>query len=248
MKKILLFAGTSEGRRLAQMLSALPVELTVSVATEYGREALSGACNGEILVGRMSLEEMERAFLKKDCLVVDATHPYAVEVSKNLRRAAESTGTRLLRCLRPESAGESCLFAEDARAAAGMLEKEPGNILLTTGSKELSAFSGLPRGSHYARVLPTVESIRACEEAGLPHSHIIAMQGPFGAELNAAILRRYRISVMVTKDGGAAGGFEEKAMAARETGAKLMVIRRAGREDGYSPEEILRIIKKGELA
>ena len=55
---------------------------------------------------------------------MDATHPYAVEVSKNLRRAAESTGTRLLRCLRPESAGESCLFAEDARAAAGMLEKE----------------------------------------------------------------------------------------------------------------------------
>ncbi len=74
--------------------------------------------------------------------------------------------------------------------------------------------------------MPARESIEACEAAGIPRRNIIAMQGPFSRELNEAILRQYRIAWMVSKDGGAAGGFPEKAAAARALGVRLIVLRR----------------------
>ena len=66
----------------------------------------------------------------------------------------------------------------------------------------------------------------ACEAAGVPHGNIIALQGPFTRELNEALMRRFDIGYLVTKDGGAPGGFGEKAQAARNVGARLVVIRR----------------------
>ena len=88
-------------------------------------------------------------------------------------------------------------------------------------------------------MLPARESIAACEALGVPHRNIVAMQGPFSQELNAALIRQLGARYVVTKDGGAAGGFPEKAAAARETGAVLIVLRRPA-EDGGSYEEIVR--------
>ena len=90
----------------------------------------------------------------------------------------------------------------------------------------------------YPRVLPTLAGITACEAAGIPHRNILAMQGPFTQELNAALLRQFRISYMVTKDGGVAGGFAEKAEAAAQCGVQLIVLRRP-EEQGESAETIL---------
>ena len=112
----------------------------------------------------------------------------------------------------------------DAPAAAALLAQERGNILLTTGSKELGAFSAIEPQRLYPRVLPSHESLSACEAAGIPHRNILAMQGPFSQELNEALIRQYHIAWVVTKDGGAAGGFPEKARAAETTGAELIVL------------------------
>ena len=109
-------------------------------------------------------------------------------------------------------------------AAAALLAQERGNILLTTGSKELGAFSAIEPQRLYPRVLPSHESLSACEAAGIPHRNILAMQGPFSQELNEALIRQYHIAWVVTKDGGAAGGFPEKARAAETTGAELIVL------------------------
>ena len=79
-----------------------------------------------------------------------------------------------------------------------------------------------------------------CEAAGIPRGHVIALQGPFSTELNAAMLRQYDIKYMVSKDGGAPGGFPEKAEAAKETGAGLVVLRRP-EEDGLSYETVLKL-------
>ena len=104
------------------------------------------------------------------------------------------------------------------------------NILLATGAKELAAFAPLDSARLYPRVLPTPEGIAACEAAGIPHRNIIAMQGPFSCQLNKALIEQFHIRYLVTKDGGAAGGFAEKAEAAAETGVQLVVLRR--------PEEV----------
>ena len=129
------------------------------------------------------------------------------------------------------------VFASAAHAA-GFLARTQGNVLLATGAKELSAFAVLEPARLFPRVLPTREGIAACEGTDIPHKNIIAMQGPFSYALNRALMEQFAIRFLVTKDGGAAGGFEEKARAAQDTGAQLIVIRRPA-EQGETAEQIL---------
>ena len=78
----------------------------------------------------------------------------------------------------------------------------------------------------------------ACEALGIPHKNILALQGPFTREMNKAMLTQYNVKWLVTKDGGKAGGFTDKADAAREKHVPLVLIRRP-QEDGQTMEEIL---------
>jgi len=235
---VFLFGGTTEGRTLSRELAARGAAVTVSVATDYGAEEQGEAAGVAVLTGRRSAAEMA-ALLRGFDLCIDATHPYAAEASRNIRAACEAAGVPLRRLLRAASDTEDLILLSTAEEAAVYLSKTEGNILLTTGSKELRAFAALDANRLYPRVLPSHEGIAACEAAGVPHRNIVAMQGPFSAELNAALIRQFHIAWVVTKDGGAAGGFPEKAAAARETGARLIVLRRP-EEQGESLEDILR--------
>ena len=236
--KFVLFSGTTEGRRLSHALAALGGAVTVCVATEYGREEQGESAGITVLSGRMDQAEMVRTLAGAD-LCVDATHPYAVQASQTIRAACEEGGTPLLRLLRAESqAPEGAAVFPTAQAAADWLKTTQGNVLLTTGAKELSVFAPLGGERLYPRVLPQASSLEACAGAGVPSSHILALQGPFSQELNEALIRQHHIAWLVTKDGGPAGGFEEKAAAARATGAGLVLIRRP-QEDGLSYEDVL---------
>ena len=129
------------------------------------------------------------------------------------------------------------VFATATHAAA-FLAGCSGNVLLATGAKELAAFAALSPERLFPRVLPTREGIAACEAAGIPHKNIIAMQGPFSYALNCALMEQFSIRHLVTKDGGAVGGFAEKAQAAQDTGAQLIVVRRPA-ENGQTAAQIL---------
>ena len=149
-----------------------------------------------------------------------------------------------LRLLRPASPlPENCLVFEGAKQAAEALAAKEGNLLLATGAKELAQFAAIPPERLYPRVLPTLESIAACEAADIPHRNIIAMQGPFSFALNQAMMEQFHIRWLVTKDGGAAGGFDEKAAAASAAGAQLVVIRRPP-EQGETASEVLKRCKE----
>ena len=169
---------------------------------------------------------------------VDATHPYAVEASRNIRTACQAAEVPLRRLLRAESSHETGHWVESPEEAARWLRERSGNVLLAIGAKGIGAFQDLDRERLYPRVLPVVESILACQQAGIPTRNIIALHGPFSRDLNRAMLEQYHIRYLVTKDGGRAGGFEEKAAAAREAGAELVVIGRPT-ETGCTLEEIL---------
>ena len=97
--KILLFGGTTEGRVLAQKLLALGHAVTVSVATALGAEMLGDFPKDHILTGRLEQPAIAQR-LPDYTLCIDATHPYAVEVTKNIQAACEATGTPLRRLLR----------------------------------------------------------------------------------------------------------------------------------------------------
>lgn len=236
--RIVIFSGTTEGRLLSHLLAEKGAAVTVCVATEYGCEEQGEAPGVTILTGRKTVEEMAELLQGSD-LCVDATHPYAVEVTKSVRRACSEAEVPYRRLLRDRSADTDALVVDSAEAAAELLADREGNILLATGMKELPAFAGISPARLYPRVLPTGDSIAACERAGIPHRNVIAMQGPFSRELNEALIRQFHIVYLVTKDGGKAGGFQEKVQAAENTGIELVLIRRP-EETGESFDEVVK--------
>ena len=153
-------------------------------------------------------------------------------------QAAALPYERLLR--RCESA-DGVLWAEDPADAARLLAALPGKVLLTTGSKDLAVFAQMPdfKERLWVRILPSMESLRGALELGYPAAHIICMQGPFSRQMNTATLRETGAEILVTKDTGRAGGFGEKAAAAQDAGAKLLVIRRPTSETGLELDALL---------
>lgn len=238
MSKICIFGGTTEGRKLAEFLSGQPCDVTVCVATDYGQTLLPESEHVSVSARRLPVGEIVSLLTEKRFdLVIDATHPYAQSITKSIASACQETGTLRWRLLRSASGVSSeHTYVETVSDAAAFLAGTEGNILLTTGSKELAKFSQLPGFSErvWARVLPMQASLDACAQAGLPASHIFAMQGPFSEAMNAAMLRTIGAQYLVTKDGGAPGGFEEKEAAAKSAGARLVVIGRPPEEEGLS--------------
>ena len=132
--KAVVFSGTTEGRVFSRQLAALGAEVLVSVATPLGAEEQGKADGITVHCGRLTPEEMT-ALLQGAALCVDATHPYAVDATKNIRTACAVAGVEYHRLLREESplpAG-SMVFATAAHAAA-FLAGCSGNVLLATGA------------------------------------------------------------------------------------------------------------------
>lgn len=243
MCKLCVFAGTTEGRELVEFLCQQNLEVTACVATEYGETLLTPQEKLTISAKRLTYEEMAALFSREKFeLVIDATHPYASVVTENIAAACEAAGVRYQRLLRTGcSAGEDAVFVPDILAAVAYLNGTEGNVLLTTGSKELAKYTGLREFAQrvYARVLPMEESLKLCQNAGLKPAHILAMQGPFSVDMNIAMLKSIGAKYLVTKDSGTTGGFDEKVTAAREAGAVLVVIGRPPQRQGLSLAETI---------
>lgn len=256
MKKIVIFAGTTEGRRLSEILADAGIAHTVCVATEYGEivmreqtDAEAAGAKEQPLVslhrGRMDRKQMEEFLCNEGYeIVVDATHPYAKVVTENLRGAVATLQTSEKKAQFPiylrleremaetpeaENPAVNIRYFESNADCAKALENTEGNILLTTGSKELPTYcaSGRLHDRLYVRILPGRESLELCMEQGIKGRQILALQGPFSTEMNAAILKQYDIRHMVTKNSGRTGGYQEKLEAAKILGIPVYVIQSA---------------------
>lgn len=244
MKRLLIFSGTADGRRLIEEALALGFAVTASVATDYGREFLSPREELTVRTGRLDVSQM--AELMSGCrAVIDATHPYATGVSQNIRAACETRDLPYIRFLRPQIPAEGCDYFPSLEAACRAANDVPGNILAATGSKEIARYAAIGdfESRVFARVLDTPESLELCRAAGLPEDHILAGTGPFSYQQNLQTLRDFDVCLLVTKDGGAVGGFPEKLAAAKDHGARVFVIERP-RETGRSFEEVLSILRE----
>ncbi|MCD8222213.1 MAG: precorrin-6A reductase [Clostridiales bacterium] len=246
--KIVIFGGTSEGRELAEWSADQGFSTVVSVATPYGRQVVADRPNLVIRVGRLDREHMKELLLMEiPDLIVDATHPHAVEVTQTIRQAAADCGLPCIRVIReefpvdPESCGEeNVLRVPSVHEAVQILGQENGAVFVTTGSKELREFTRYPglKERIFARVLPDSRVLADCEELGIRGKHLIAMQGPFSTEINLAMLRMTNAKWMVTKESGINGGFYEKIEAARQCDVRTIVIERSEHEKGLTVAEL----------
>ena len=254
-KKILIFAGTTEGRILTERLKSYnDLQLTVCSATEYGKELLPDADNNLILLSeRMDDKAMYELMMhEKYDFVVDATHPYAEIVSENIKKASSKAEITYIRVKRPSlinnkimsDNSDKIICVRTVDDAVDYLNKTEGNILSTIGSKELNKLLGIEKCTErvYARILPSQEMIKISSELGFSGQHLICMQGPFSEEMNRAMYNQFGIKYMLTKESGNNGGFEDKIKAAIDSNVVPVVIIRPEYEsdiDGKDIEETI---------
>ncbi|MCB6993594.1 precorrin-6A reductase [bacterium 210820-DFI.6.37] len=248
MNNLLIFAGTTEGRLLAEAVSRHPAEgrgCFVCVATEYGKHMLPEEDKNLTVLARRLLPEEMRELMEREKIsrVIDATHPYAALASANIRTAADKAGVPYTRLLRESASTEGHIVVPHVKGAVDFLKAHKGKALLTTGSRDLAAFTEIQdfQNQLYPRILPAPEMVKKAFDLGFDTGHLICMQGPFSHEINTAMLRQTGAEYLVTKESGKAGGFAEKLSAAKETGAKVIIIGRPEKEEGLPLEEVMRL-------
>ncbi|MFP3090142.1 precorrin-6A reductase [Treponema sp. TIM-1] len=258
MTEFFVFAGTTEGRLFIEEVRRSvksPCRLRVFTATEYGKELLEeGEGRGgspliDIRPGRLDAAGIYGELLRhRPDYVIDCTHPYAVEVTRNIRDACARAQCRYLRLQREALSLPREIpvrRADTMAAAAAFLAQEEGGILLTTGSKDLESFARPElRDRVFIRILPLEEGIRKCRTLGFSPSRVIALQGPFQEDFNRALLRHTGVSWLVTKETGEEGGLLEKIRAAQKEGVTVVILKRPAKAEGYTLPGIMEILRK----
>jgi precorrin-6A/cobalt-precorrin-6A reductase len=235
-KRILLLSGTSEGPPLARALLAAGFEVRATVTREEARQSLFGPLTRDVLVeARGFTEESLAAFLAQGGadLVLDATHPFAVRITRLAHDVCRQLRVPYVRYERPDwEPPPGTRLADSFAEAAELLPSLGSRVLLTIGAKQLKHFAPLQGRLHLvARILPSVLSIQQAVAAGFTPDRLLCLRPPFSREFNRAILREYRIGVLLTKASGREGGVEEKVLAAGDLGVEVLVIRRPVRAD-----------------
>ncbi len=244
--QIVLFGGTVEGRKLADFFAKAKLSVAVYVATEYGEDVLRKEKENPYLqvhVGRLTEEEIKEILIKtKPKYVVDATHPYAIEVTKNIETAAKEAQVPYQRVLREKNETEEGIYVDSVKDAALLLRdrKDLQPVFLLTGSKEADVFAGVFESLEnlYVRIIPGKENLEKMSHIGLEMSHVVAMQGPFSQAMNEVMFQHFGVKTIVTKESGEKGGFYEKINAAKSLGVTSIIVRRPVEETGLPFMEV----------
>lgn len=231
---ILVLAGTSEGREAAWRLQQSGHEILASVTSPYGKELMNASGVRSVRQGALEMPEL-LALLHEGSykMIVDATHPYAAVISRLAMEAARILDIEYVRLERPtQSLPEDVLAIQNLEELPRCLY--PGCRLMSTiGSKYLAKLLKLGRASQahlIARFLPSSQVLAECESLGMSPEQVVAMKGPFSLEMNRALLNHYRIDLLLSKESGSEGGFQEKYAAARELSIPMVVWVRPGLE------------------
>ena len=230
--KIFLIAGTQDGRELAQLLLERGFDVTASVVSDYGRKLLQTCAGLKINDKPLDADELEKILREGnfDCLV-DASHPYAQNVSVNAIRAAQAANVFYVRYERAqvEVTGENIFRVDSYESAAVKASQLGKNIFVTTGSRNLKTFVESPALKDCnltVRVLPTADVLAQCEALGLSPKQIVAIQGAFSTQLNVELFRHAQAQVLVTKNSGQVGGADTKLAAAAILNLPVVMIDR----------------------
>lgn len=230
--RLWLIGGTSESVALARAIASLGIPCTVTVATKSAEALYPQTSVLQVLVGRLDKSEIEK-FLQQQHIVaiLDASHPYAIEISKLAISVAKQWQIPYLRFERPivetqtEHSQIISLDSFETLITGDYLYQQ--RVLLTIGYKALFLFQSWHNQSTlFARILPSVASLEAAFAAGFTSERIIAIRPPVSADLEKALWRQWDISLVVSKASGNAGGEDIKRSVAIELNIPLIVINR----------------------
>jgi precorrin-6A/cobalt-precorrin-6A reductase len=239
MKRILILGGTTEARQLAGKLADRH-DVTLSLA---GRTENPVAQGVPVRTGGFGGAEGLAAYLAGNHvdLLVDATHPYAAQISANAASAVRLANIPAIALRRPaweQQPGDRWTAVEDAAEAAALLGERSRKIFLALGRQELAPFEAAPQHAYLVRSVDPVEPPLA-----VPHATYILARGPFSEADDRALLEAHGIDAIVSKNSGGQATYG-KIAAARALGIEVFLIRRPPLPDmpcGTTVEEVLRL-------
>ncbi|WP_028534102.1 precorrin-3B C(17)-methyltransferase [Paludibacterium yongneupense] len=226
-----VFSGTGDGNALARAIAA-DGPVVLSSASDYGAEAARRACPGAtVIAGRLGVERRRELLRESGArAIVDATHPYAADMSRQLIQLAHELALPYMRYERPDAAdAHPALHCATVQQAAALAMAHGRRIFLATGSRDLESFlhaDGAAAHEWFLRLAPDPQHLQRAVDLGLPRAHLCAMQGPFSQNSNETLWRDWGIDCVVTKQSGDAGGYRAKAAAAAALGIPLIVLDR----------------------
>jgi precorrin-6A/cobalt-precorrin-6A reductase len=228
----MVMAGTSDARKIIKKLSITGNYIMATAISINGGELAKNAGANKILVGRFDSVKLAEIIRNDEIdILIDATHPFASDATKNAIKAAEAEKIRYIRFDRPTldiPDNELIHRVNNFKEAVDEIVKlGDSHILHLAGVMTLHHLTGkIYPHRVVARVLPTTFSIEKCQEAGIPPQNIVAMQGTYSKEFNRALMKEYDISVVVTKESGKSGGTPSKLEAALELGIHIVMVMR----------------------
>ena len=218
---------------MASAIASLGLPCTVTVTTKAAEALYYQSPKLQLLVGRLTANQLGQ-FLQQQQItaILDASHPYAVEISQMAIQAAAKQQIPYLRFERLPVKAQAikdsqviCFDSFDTLLAGNYLHQQ--RVLLTIGCQALPLFRSLQdKSTLFARILPAIASIETALAAGFSSERIIALRPPVAAELEKVLWRHWDISLVVTKASGVVGGEEVKRKVAAELGIPLIVIER----------------------
>ncbi|MCF6112775.1 cobalt-precorrin-6A reductase [Mesorhizobium muleiense] len=233
--RILILGGTTEARQLAGKLAArADVSLTLSLA---GRTENPVAQGVPTRVGGFGGADGLAAFLRETRieLLVDATHPYAAQISANAAAAADEAGVPIVALRRPgwePAEGDRWTLADSVASAVTALATAPRRVFLALGRQEVAAFEAAPQHHYLIRSVDPVEPRLA-----VPDATYLLARGPFREADERALLLEHRVDVVVSKNSGGEATYG-KIAAARALGVEVVMIRRPTLPDVASAETV----------
>ncbi|MDD7795229.1 cobalt-precorrin-6A reductase [Clostridium sp. 'White wine YQ'] len=228
-----LIVGTSEGKELLEGLNKFTEDIFVSTATNYGGDLLKGYKYKFLNTKPLNKEELKNKLEEYGVRkLIDASHPYALEVSINAMEAAKELSIEYIRYERPsviDKYRDNRLvnIISDYSELKSSLSSVKGNVLNTTGSRNIKKILDLKIENRMIhRVLASLKVMEELCNLGIEPEDIIAVKGVFSEEFNRAVLREYKCDAIIMKDSGVEGGTVQKVEAALKENVKIVVIGR----------------------
>ena len=239
MFRALIFGGTTEGRQLAEFCEKNGIPADICVTTTLGAELIGRGNSLKIRVGKLDREGISKLLASGEySLVADATHPYAVHATENIKAACRENGTEYVRILRENTECEFGEIAHDTEELVELLNRSTKRILSVFGSKEAEVLTRVSdyKNRVFLRILPDEKNVERCVKLGFSREKIIVGKGPFSVKENICHIRDCKAEILVTKNSGKAGGYPEKAQAARACKIEMITLLRPC-ESGISISE-----------
>ena len=242
--------GTGEGREILSYINKYTDEIIVSTATQYGYEIYKDFKAKYFNYKPLNEEQFEELVKEFGIKVfVDASHPYASEVSKTVINVCGKMNIDYIRYERKSyftelKNDENIIFIDKYEDLEKVLDNIDGNVLNTTGSNNALKIDSLNiKNRVIHRILPSPNVISKLLDNGISIDNIIAIKGPFGVDINNGIIKEYKIKSLITKDSGEEGGMKEKVDSALLNNVKIIVIKRPKLNYGKEFNNIKEMLK-----